>query len=229
MELSPRLQTIAEWVPQGASFADVGTDHGYLPVWLLRSGRIQKAIAADLRSGPLNSARKTALRFQVKDAVDFRLCDGLAGIGPDEADTIAIAGMGGETIAGILEAAPWTADRDTLLLLQPQTAFYELRTFLSSHGYQILEEKIIREGHRLYIAIKARAGKEQTMNRGELWAGRNSNDPLRGEYLIWIAGVLQKTLDGKRRGSNSDETELAELQTALNEIQRMKEEWESWQ
>ena len=108
MELSPRLQAIAEQVPQGAHLADVGTDHGYLPVWLLRDGRINSAIAADLREGPLNRARETARRFNVEEQISFRLCDGLSAIRPEETDTVTIAGMGGETIISILEAAPWT-------------------------------------------------------------------------------------------------------------------------
>lgn len=229
MELSPRLQTVADWVPQNAKLADIGTDHGYLPVWLLQNGRISEAIAADLRAGPLDAARRTAKRFGVEGKVSFRLCDGLTGIEPGEVDTVAIAGMGGETIAGILEAAPWTKEDETLLLLQPQTAFFELRTYLSKQGYRILKEKIVCEGNRLYIAVMARCGKPEPMNVGELWAGKNSNDPLRGNYLTWISGVMKKALDGKQRGVNSDEAELAQLRQALIDIENMKKEWESWQ
>ena len=96
MELTPRLRAIAEQVPQGARLADIGTDHGYLPVWLLLSGQIDRAIAADLREGPLKRAKETAARFGMGDRVDFRLCDGLSGIRPEEVDAAAIAGMGGE-------------------------------------------------------------------------------------------------------------------------------------
>lgn len=229
MELSPRLQAVADWVPQDARLADVGTDHGYLPVWLLQKGRISEAVAADLREGPLETARRIAQRFGVTEQIAFRLCDGLTGILPGEVDTVTIAGMGGETIAGILQAAPWTKEAGTLLLLQPQSAFFELRTFLSTHGYRILKERIIREGERFYIALAAKSGTPDFMRDGELWAGRNSNDPLRGEYLIWISGVLRKILNGKRKGAHAEEAELYRLQRALDEIQAMKEEWLSWQ
>ena len=107
MELSPRLDAIARQVPQGARLADIGTDHGYLPVWLLMRGTIERAIAADLREGPLGRARKTARQYGQSEKISFRLCDGLTDIDPDEVDVITIAGMGGETIATILEAAPW--------------------------------------------------------------------------------------------------------------------------
>lgn len=129
MELSPRLQAIARQVPQGARLADVGTDHGYLPVWLLLNGRIGYAIAADLRKGPLDRAKGTAQRFEQTDGISFRLCDGLTGIHEEEVDAVAIAGMGGETIAAILEAASWTK-KGKLLLLQPMTGAPKLRRWL---------------------------------------------------------------------------------------------------
>ena len=88
MELTPRLQAIADQVPQGSRLADVGTDHGYLPVWLLNNGRIESAIAADLRERPLNRARDTAHRFGATAQISFRLCDGLSAIGPEEVDKI---------------------------------------------------------------------------------------------------------------------------------------------
>lgn len=229
MELSPRLRAVADWVPQGARFADIGTDHGYLPVWLIRSGVIQNAIAADLRAGPLEAARRTAERFGLGELISFRLCDGLTGIAPGEVDAVAIAGMGGETIAGILDAAKWTLTEKTLLLLQPQSAFFELRTYLNERGYHIQKEKIIREGKRLYIAMAVQAGTPEVMTLGELWAGKNSNDPLRGEYLEWMYGVLMKVLDGKNQAANADAEELAQLRCALEELQAMKKEWESWQ
>ena len=105
MELSPRLRSVAGLVPPGARFADVGTDHAYLPVWLLQQGIIEHALVSDLRPGPLDRARSTAARYGLAERMEFRLCDGLSGIAPAEADTIAIAGMGGETIAAILAGA----------------------------------------------------------------------------------------------------------------------------
>ena len=119
MELSPRLRSVAGLVPPGARFADVGTDHAYLPVWLLQQGIIEHALVSDLRPGPLDRARSTAARYGLAERMEFRLCDGLSGIAPAEADTIAIAGMGGETIAAILAAAPWVREQGCLLLLRP--------------------------------------------------------------------------------------------------------------
>ena len=144
MELTPRLQLIAEQVPQGARLVDVGTDHGYLPVWLLCSGQIDHAIAADLRAGPLERARETARQHGQTERISFRLCNGLTAVEPEEVDTVAIAGMGGETITSILKAAPWT-HQDKLLLLQPMSGELQLRKWLQDHGYAILRERIAKE------------------------------------------------------------------------------------
>ena len=125
LELSPRLAAIAEQVPQGARLADVGTDHAYLPAWLLLAGRISGAVATDVREGPLQRGRETARLYKVEDRIVFRCCDGLAAVEPQEADTVVIAGMGGELMARIVERAPWT--RGCTLLLQPMSAQEVLR------------------------------------------------------------------------------------------------------
>ena len=109
LSLQPRLALLASLVPQGAVLADVGTDHGYIPVCLRQRGVIDRAIASDIGREPLEHARRTAEEYAV-GGIDLRLCAGLDAIAPEECDTVLIAGMGGETIWGILAAAPWTRD-----------------------------------------------------------------------------------------------------------------------
>lgn len=225
MELTPRLRAVAEQVPKGAEFADVGTDHGYLPVWLILNGVAASAIAADLREGPLGRARQTAAHWGVEGKLSFRLCDGLAGIAPEEADTVAIAGMGGDTIAGILGAAPWTREPGKLLLLQPMTAQPELRQWLGENGYAIRAERVAREGKRLYCVLTVEGGTMPPLTPGELWAGRQSADPLRGEYLDCIAGKVRRTLDGHRRAARPDTAAIEQLQGVLSGLLDMKEAW----
>ena len=143
LELPPRLRLIAGWVPEGAYLADVGTDHGYLPTWLRLQGKIQGAVASDLRPGPLERA-KVAGSLYGTDNIEYRLCNGLAGIRPSEVDTVTIAGMGGETILSILKAAPWTADGQHTLLLQPQSHEEMVRQYLAENGFAITREALVR-------------------------------------------------------------------------------------
>ena len=133
LELSPRLRMAGQLLPEGGCLADIGTDHAYLPAALLMEGKIERAIAADLRRGPLDRARETVKHFGLQDKVSFCLCNGLAGIAPNAADSIAIAGMGGETIAGILAAAPWVRERNIPLVLQPMSSMPDLRRWLQEN------------------------------------------------------------------------------------------------
>lgn len=229
MELTPRLRAIADLVPQDSLFADIGTDHAYLPTWLLLHGVIKHAIAADLREGPLDRARETARRYSVEDKMDFRLCDGLSNVKENEVTTIAIAGMGGDTIAHILGQAPWTQSKDILLLLQPMTSQPDLRQWLFENGYCIENERIVREGEKLYTILSVKYLPMEPMSLAEQWAGRQSLDPLRGEFLDHAICKVDKALQGHRSASHPDEGAISELEEILCGLNTMKEEWNSWQ
>lgn len=223
MELTPRLRAIANQIPQGARLADVGTDHGHLPVWLLLNGQIDRAIAADLRAGPLNRARETAQQYGQMERVSFRLCDGLADVEPDEVDTVVIAGMGGETIAAILQAAPWTR-KDKLLLLQPMTGAPKLREWLQTNGYAILDEKISREGKKLYSIWTVRGGAMPPMTPAELWAGKNRPGPLRKEFLDTMELKVERALQGHLAAQSPDQAAVARLKAVTAGLREMKKE-----
>ena len=223
MELTARLQALANLVRPGGRLADVGSDHAYLPVWLILQGRIPRAIAADLRAGPLSRARETARRYQVEDRMEFRLCDGLSGIGEDEVDTVTIAGMGGETIAAILQAAPWA--RQKQLILQPMTSFPDLRAWLQNNGYSIVQERIAQEGNRLYSVWNVRDGAEKPMTPAELWVGRQQReDPLRGAYLDMMTAKVRRALSGQLASQHRDEAQVQLLEDVLEGIARMRKE-----
>ena len=230
IELSPRLGMVAGLGPPGARLADIGTDHAYLPAALVGEGKIPSAIAADLRQGPLARARETVRRAGLTGKIFFRLCDGLSGIRPDEVDAVAIAGMGGETIAAILAAAPWVRERDVPLVLQPMSSMPDLRLWLAGHGYRIQEEWLCREGETLYTAFSVRAGEMGPMTPAELWAGRNPNTPLRGEWLDhWLART-RRALEGMAlaRGEGAP-ARRRELEEVYDGLLAMKKEWEQGQ
>lgn len=218
--LQPRLQLISELIPQDAALADIGTDHGYLPVSLLQQGKIKNAIAADIGSEPLDHARRTAEEYGVS-GIDFRLCDGLAAISPEEVDTIVIAGMGGETILSILSAAPWTK-KDVLLLLQPMTKIELLRRWLGENGYVFEKERLVWDKEILYPIFLVRGGEKRELTEVESYAGiALEDDPLYADYLDHQMSRLQKAIDGMNRAndccSHGRACEFNEIRKALEE------------
>lgn len=226
LELTPRLRTLADWIRPGASIADIGTDHAYLPVWLVLQGRVSTAIAGDLRRGPLARGAETAAEYGVSDRVDLRLCNGLAGIGPEEADTIVIAGMGGENIADILGAAPWTADGAHTLLLQPMTRVEVLREFLSHSGYAITRECLVLDRGTIYPIMEVTAG-QMELSAGQLYGGAKLiHDPLGERYLIEKTIRFQSAVAGLNRSDSPEDAVKADrLRDLMGELLRMREEW----
>ena len=155
INLDKRLSTVAAMVRHGSRIADIGTDHAYLPVYLVQAGICPGGIAADIRSGPLDAARRTVTEAGLTDVIALRLGDGLAPVKADETDDVVIAGMGGETIVAILAAADWVKDARLRLILQPMTRAEELRRWLLTSGFTVAEERLVRDGHRLYPVMAA--------------------------------------------------------------------------
>lgn len=204
LQLQPRLQLLADMVPQGCRLADIGTDHGYLPVWLLQRGRIQSAIATDIGSEPLAHARRTAAEYGV-EGLSFRLCDGLAGIAPEEADTVVIAGMGGETIIAILSAAAWTKDGAHTLLLQPMTKTADLRKWLAVNEYRFTEERLVWDKNYLYPVLRVTGGECPQLTELQALTGvLLADDPLYGEYLTQHKEKLRRAAEGLRRSGREN-------------------------
>lgn len=223
LQLQPRLQLLADMVPQGCRLADIGTDHGYLPVWLLQRGRIQSAIAADIGSEPLAHARRTAAEYGV-EGLSFRLCDGLTGIAPEEADTVVIAGMGGETIIAILSAAAWTKDGAHTLLLQPMTKTADLRKWLAVNGYCFTEERLVWDKNYLYPVLRVTRGESSQLTELQALTGvLLAEDPLYGEYLAQHEEKLRRATEGLRRSGKEDALCRAEeLEKLIGGIGRIR-------
>ena len=216
LQLQPRLQLLADMVPEGCRLADVGTDHGYLPVYLLQRRRIRGAVAADIGAEPLAHARRTAEAYGVT-GIDFRLCDGLRDIAPDEVDTVVIAGMGGETIIAILEGAAWTKDGAHTLLLQPMTKAADLRYWLAVNGYRFTEERLVWDKNYLYPVLRVTGGgtPQALTERQALTGVALDNDPLYREYLTQQADKLRRTAEGLRRSAKPDAQQRADAAEAL--------------
>ena len=156
MKLTDRLLKIASLVTKGKKIADIGTDHGYIPVHLLNEGNIDFAILADVNKGPLENARKEVRHNNLIDKVDLRLGSGIEVLKKGEVDEVIIAGMGGILISELLEANIEVAQSTEKFILQPMQAQKELRKYLLNNGYEILDEVLVREDFRIYEIIVAK-------------------------------------------------------------------------
>ena len=147
VNLDRRLSLCAELVRDGAKLADIGTDHAYLPVSLALAGKVSCAIAADINEEPLSRGKQTIDKYDVSHVVSTKLCNGLADFTPDEVTDIVIAGMGADTIIGILSATPWLRDNAKRLILQPMTKSERVISWLYLNGFEITEQRCcIAEG-----------------------------------------------------------------------------------
>jgi tRNA (adenine22-N1)-methyltransferase len=147
--ISERLSLIASFIPEGDNVCDVGTDHGYLAAFLSLSGKYGKITATDIGKLPLENARTNLERLGI-EGVDLVLCDGLCGVARDRADTVIIAGMGGDVISGILSRSEFIKDKDVTLILQPMTAADTLRQYLADNGFEVINEVALEENRKIY-------------------------------------------------------------------------------
>ncbi len=154
-ELSPRLKAAADMVRDGVRIADIGTDHAYLPAYLLLQNKVTKALACDVSKGPLCNAEKTALIYHLEDRLSLRLSDGFDSIGEDEADDFIICGMGGSLIAELLEITPWLKNEKYRLIIQPQSHSNDVREYLINNGFEIIKETALFDEGRVYNAMAA--------------------------------------------------------------------------
>ena len=224
LQLQPRLQLLAELIPQGSRLADVGTDHGYVPVYLIQRGLIPGAIASDIGAEPLQHAVNTAAEYGV-EGIDFRLCPGLDVIAPGECDTILIAGMGGETIITILENVPWTKRGEHLLILQPMTKVEMLRKWLADNGYAFTGERLVFDKDYLYPILLVRGGAQPVLSEAQQYGGvMLDDDPLYADYLDERIKKLTVAIDGLLRAKREEQRAAAEglqrIREALEERRR---------
>ena len=226
LTLAPRLQMISDMVT-GRRIADIGTDHGYLPIYLLQNRRIDFAIASDIGREPLAHAVRSAEEYGVTQGIDFRLCAGLDAVAPQEVDTIIIAGMGGETIAQILDAAPWTREGAHMLLLQPMTKQPLLRRWLWEHEYTVTREQLVLDKGTIYPIIEAHAGTMSEPTAAQCYGGiRLGDDPLFGVYAGELIKKLRRAAAG--RAQAKDAQAAGEDFTAIADaLEKMKGEGEN--
>lgn len=192
--LDARLLSVAKFVREGAYACDIGTDHAYLPVYLVLTGRATRALASDINEGPVKRAEDSVARYNVSDKIEVILSDGLCGAEGYPITDIIIAGMGGELIASIIDSAKWVRDEKYRLILQPMTHAEILRKYLADNGFSIIDEDIVTEqrDRKIYQIICAQYfGQAEEYTAEELLLGRH-NIRRGGETFIKLCERLKK-------------------------------------
>lgn len=224
IKLSPRLRACAELVKHGARLADIGTDHAYLPIWLIQSGVISRAFASDINRGPLENARADAEKYGVSGSIEFLLADGLGGLCETDADTIVIAGMGGETIEKIITGANWHWGVEHSLILQPMSKQAELCRWLYENGFYIADERLVRDAGEIYRVMLVKRGKASMPGELELHAGRLKNDEVSREYLDKLINKFTRAKIGMESSEKRDAEQISGLAALIRAAEKRKKE-----
>lgn len=187
MQLSDRMLAVSAAVTEGSRLADVGTDHGYIPIYLCGQGRIPSAIAMDVHKGPLERARKHIHMYGMEDKIETRLSDGVAALAPGEADCVVIAGMGGGLVQKILVEGQEVLLTVKELVLQPQSELAMVRTCLQEHEYMIEREWMVFEDGKYYPLMRIVHGSMEPLSDIELRYGRHllgEKNTVLAQYLL---------------------------------------------
>ncbi len=218
--LNPRLKKIAQLVPQNACTADIGTDHAYIPIVLVESGITPRAIASDIKKGPIQRAETNIRNHGLSDKIETRLGSGLETLSPGDAEVIIIAGMGGILIADILEASRDVVNSAKLLILQPMTAATELREYLSQSGYTVMAEYLEAEEEKLYNIICATPSGQCDYSIRELYLGKGLEETSPELFPRYKAAVLTKL---NRRAEGLKKSENPDNQKELKKIENLSD------
>jgi len=224
MRLSKRLEQVAAFVPEGSRLADIGTDHGYVPIFLISEGKIDRALAMDVRKGPLARAGEHILEYGFQHRIETRLSDGLRMLRPGEADAVVIAGMGGELMIRIISEGRHVWDCVRVWILSPQSDLDKVRHFLADHGFLITEETMLTEDGKYYTVMRVIRGTMKYAREIDYLYGNcliTAGHPVLADYLDKEISQAQMILEHlKEQDTESANQRIGELN---REIGLMKE------
>ena len=230
MNLSKRLTAVADMITAGNSIADIGTDHGYIPIYMAQKGLTLKAIAMDVNAGPLERACDNIKRYGVEKIVSTRLSDGLKKLNPGEAESIIIAGMGGLLTIRILSDCPDVRNSAKELILSPHSDVNLVRRYLADNNFCITDENIVLEDDKFYFIIRAHAGSMKLNDEVEEWYGQillSDRNEILHQYLI-REEAKRLTIRQKMTANGSSRMErIEELEHELSIIRKALEVYES--
>lgn len=225
--LTPRLYTISQQIDKCKCFADIGTDHAYLPVFMCMKDKCEKAIATDINEGPLKHAQNTVRQYGQEGKIQLRLGSGFDTLEKNEADVIAIAGMGGIEISNILKHGKNKISSSSTVIIQPMTSVPELREFLSENGWSVIKEMLAKEDEKIYniLSVKFEGKDLQKQSAVDLYLGKYliDNKPECFEEYVSLHIKKVKSALSKLDFAKSDEAKcrkkyFSELLTAMEKI-----------
>lgn len=208
MTLKPRLKKIADMVSECNVVCDIGTDHAYIPIYLIKSHICKRAIATDIRIGPVQTAQRNIMKHGLEKLIETRIGNGLSPVRLEEIDIVIIAGMGGMLIAKILDDEPVKARKANKIVLQPMNAVEVVRKWLYENGYEITNEALASEGKKIYNIIAARwINMPVVKDEAFYFIGeklKESDDPLVEEYICRKLKQLENILSGLKKANNKE-------------------------
>lgn len=226
MNIGTRLEAVAALVPQGAILADIGTDHAYLPVYLLERKQIMRAIAGDIAEGPCQAARVTVGMHGLKNSIEVRKGSGLEVLTPGEADCVTICGMGGSTMISILEDSMDVALATRTLVLQPMAGAPSLRKWLVEHGWRITAEDLVDDAPHFYEIMQVERGESTPLSELELLVGPVNlagEHPLLAKHVERQIAGLEQVLASMGKSESARQTpKYAEMQAQLAALEGWK-------
>ena len=226
LKISERLATVARLIPKGAHLVDIGTDHGYVPIWLLQNGLISSAIAMDVNKGPLARAKENRDRYGFTDVMELRLSNGFEKLKSGEGDSVLIAGMGGPLMIRIIEEGRQNASAIQTWVLQPQSEIPSVRRYLHEHHFDIIEEIMLKDEGKYYMAMKAVPGEAAPWTNIEYLFGKyllEMKNPVLEEFIHKEMDVyerIQKQLTDTKQIDTPRYEEVCRYLEALNEAKQ---------
>lgn len=226
MILTQRLYTIAENINDAECLVDIGTDHGYIPIYCVQNNRVKRAIASDVKMGPVKIADKNIRKYHLEEKISTCLSNGFENIEKNSFDTAVIAGMGGLLINEILQKGNDKISDNTTLILQPMIAVCEVRRYLSENGFTITKECLAKEEDKIYNIIVCKKGNDK-LSEFDIYVGKRlfeDKEPLFLQHMDNKIYTVTKIINGLKKSKRCDdeivqrEKELSYYIKARNEF-----------
>ncbi len=220
-KISKRLCTAAAYVRSGAVVADIGTDHAYLPIYLVLNDKVSRAYASDINEGPIQRANENIQKYGLEDKIITEVIPGLDGVEKIAPSDIVICGMGGELIVKILESSSYIRQNNVRIILQPMTQVDKVREYVSN-GFSTIAEDVVFEDEKIYQVLCLQYdGEFHSLSKIELELGKLNIENSTQEFKILLNSTIAKK-QKKRDGLASGGYDTKEIEEEIKELEKLR-------